>query len=145
MIKAMCLFLRRRDTAAALRATYQARTDGDVTWRYNVAFLEAYVGNLDNSEAEYERAFKGPLVNVTVPIQCEEFIHLVLEQEPTKVQLHYCSGLINYFAKRDTVGALSDLSAFVSKAEGKFPVQVRRAREILAQLQPPVAPEHTSK
>lgn len=131
LMQAICEFLLRGDIPAAKRATMKARMASDTTWRYNMAFLEAYEGNLDMAETWYEDAFKGRLLNVTVPVQCEGFIQSVLEKEPDKAQLHYCSGLINYSAKKDWVGAIRDFDAFLAHSESnRFPSQRQRAQEL---------------
>lgn len=130
--KAMCEFTLRRNVAEAMRFANSAHRSDDETWRYNVAFLYAYQGNLDRAEYAYESAFSGRLNDVTVPVQCEEFIHLVLDEEPDKVQLYYCSGLINFFAKKDYAGAIRDLEMFVSRCEpGRLQPQTRRAEELI--------------
>jgi hypothetical protein len=134
LMKAICEFVLRHDVAEARRSAYAARRFGDVTWRYSVAFLDAYEGNLGAAEAEYQRAFSGLLEDVTVPVQCEEFIQLVLDDEPDKVQLHYCSGLINFYAKNDVAGALRDFRSFVQGLpDGAFQPQQRRATELICQ------------
>ncbi len=137
---AMCEFLLRGDISAAKKAATRARTVGDATWRYSLAFLTAYEGNLDAADNEYRDAFKGRVKDVTVPVQCEEFIQVALEREPDKVQLHYCSGLINYHAKRDSAGAIRDFKAFLeSVPKGALEKQQVRARELLAKAQSDLA------
>ncbi len=70
----------------------------------------------------YVRAFKGPLEDPTVPMQSEEFMQLVLEEENDKVQLLFCCGLINYRAKRDLAAAKRDLSEFLKRVSASdFP------------------------
>jgi hypothetical protein len=54
----------------------------DATWRYSKALLVAYEGDLDKAYREYRDAFAAPLNVETVPIQSEEFIHLLLEGDP---------------------------------------------------------------
>lgn len=137
---AMGEFMLRGDISAAKRATLKARTVGDATWRYSMAFLTAYEGNLDAADNEYRDAFKGKVKDVTVPVQCEEFIQGALEREPGKVQLHYCSGLINYHAKQDSAGAIRDFQAFlVSVPTGAFEQQQTKARDLLAKAQSDLA------
>ena len=134
LMRAICEFVLRRDVAEARRLSYRARRVGDATWRYSVAFLDAYEGNMNAADAEYQKAFGGQLGDVTVPVQCEEFIHIVLEQEPDKVQLHYCSGLINFHAKEDFAGAAADLELFLRKCPGEsFSAQRNTAKNLLEQ------------
>lgn len=131
LTKAICSFLLRRDVRAARAEVYKAKQIGDVTWRYSLAFLDAYEGDLDNAEKEYMQAFKGRLQDITVPVQCEEFIQLVLQEEPNKAQLHYCAGLINYYAKGDMLAANQDFELFLREAElGRYPRQLQRAQDL---------------
>ena len=105
-----------------------------------MAFLSAYEGNLDEAEIQYRDAFKGKVKDVTVPVQCEEFIQVALEREAGKVQLHYCSGLINYHAKKDSAGAVRDFTAFLeSVPKGAFESQQMKARELRAKAQAALA------
>lgn len=137
---AICEFLLRRDIPAAKQAVMKARMVGDTTWRYSMGFLTAFEGNLDAADTWYRDAFKGKVKDVTVPVQCEEFIQGVLEGEPGKVQLHYCSGLINYYAKKDSAGALRDFKAFLEAVpKGAFEKQQAKARELIAAVQTDLA------
>jgi hypothetical protein len=132
LLKAMAEFSLRGNVLGARNLVNQCQVRGDVTWRYSLAFLDAYEGNLNAAEAEYYRAFTGPLNDVTVPIQCEEFIAGVLKKEPERIQLHYCSGLINYHAKKDCAGAVRDLTAFLDAPQSvRFPKQREVAEEIV--------------
>lgn len=136
LMKAIAEFVLRQDIPAARKLLYGARLKGDVTWRYSIAFLDAYEGNLAAAETEYETACKGgPLTDVTVPNQCEEFIAGVLAEEPHQGQLHYCSALINLNAKKDLKGALRDFELFLRHdAAGRFPKQRNRAERLLQEV-----------
>ncbi len=48
-----------------------------------------------------------------MPIQSEEFMQIVLTEEPDKVQLNFCIGLINYNHKKDFLAAERDFTAFL--------------------------------
>jgi hypothetical protein len=135
LAKAMCLFMLHGDVSGARRILYGLKNANDVTWRYSLAFLDGYEGNLDNAESEYDGAFRGPLNDVTVPVQCEEFIQYVLEAEPSRFQLHYCAGLINFYAKEDMSSAARDLELFVALTPpGIYSRQVARARDLLTKI-----------
>ena len=137
---AMAHFLLRRNTTAAREAVMKARALGDATWRYSMAFLLAYDGDLDTADTWYKDAFKSTVKDVTVPVQCEEFIQVVLDEEPDKFQLHYCSGLINFHAKKDFSGAIRDFDAFLKLAPtGAFPRQAVKAGEMLSKARTSVA------
>lgn len=129
-------FLLRGDITAAKGSVMKARNVGDATWRYSMAFLAAFEGNLDAAETWYKDAFRGKVKDVTVPIQCEEFIQGVLETNPDKIQLHFCSGLINYYAKKDITGAIRDFNTFLELANPEqFKKHQARAQELLAKAQ----------
>ncbi|MEJ7809704.1 MAG: hypothetical protein WKG32_04720 [Gemmatimonadaceae bacterium] len=138
--KAMCEFVLRGDVAAARRYVFACRRAPDSTWRYSAAFLDAYQGKLGKARAEYMRAFDGirrPARTAAaaggadmLPVQCEEFIHLVLAREPEKAQLHFCTGLINKFAKLDPAAAARDFAAFL---EATGPAEFVNERKLAAE------------
>jgi hypothetical protein len=135
LFAAIAHFVLRRDVAAAKRAIRACRPMKDAVWRYSHAFLYAYEGNLSRARSEYEAAFRGPLADVTVPVQIEEFMHIVLEEEPDKIQLHYASGLINMYAKDDREGARRDFAAFLARGgEALFPEEAQHAQLLLREL-----------
>lgn len=135
LFAAIAHFVLRRDVAAAKRAVRACRPLKDGVWRYSHAFLYAYEGNLKGAREEYERAFRAPLAQLTVPVQVEEFIQLVLEKEPDKIQLHFFSGLVNLRAKEDTAGAMRDFEAFLNAgADKRYPELAAEARLYLAEL-----------
>jgi hypothetical protein len=114
--KAMCDFVIRRDVTAAKECIKGCEKQADTTWRYSLAFLVAYGGDLRASHDEYRRAFKGPVNDITVPIQCEEFIHMLLAKEPEKTHLLFCTALINYNAKQDFIAAKRDFEQFLASS-----------------------------
>lgn len=124
--KAICHFLLRRDVAAAKLVLRRCRRMRDGAWRYSRAFLLAYEGNMAAAIREYGRAFRAPLSSITVPIQCEEFIQLVFEEEPEKIQLLLCMGLINMRAKRDPHTARRDFEDFLRRASCVDRVEERK-------------------
>ena len=55
-----------------------------------------------------------------------------MAEEPEKLHLHFCLGLINYNAKADLVGAANDFEAFLKKTPtNQFPGARRKAEELL--------------
>ena len=128
-------FVRNRDVESALAELEHCRGRSDATWRYSVAFLEAYRGNLRQAERVYTKAFSRP-VQQFVPFEVEDFIGWVLEQEPDKFQLHYCLGLINWHAKRDVEMARRDFELFIKKASAHnaFPHQIEEAKGYINRL-----------
>jgi tetratricopeptide (TPR) repeat protein len=133
MVKAICEFVLRRDVPAAHKLITRCRNDADATWWYSRAFLHAYQGKMEEAVGDYKHAFQGPILDRSVPVQCEEFIQIALASEPDRVQLHFCLGLINYHAKSDYAVAAEDFRQFLSKLkDGSFPRQATAARELLA-------------
>ena len=134
MVKAICEFMLRRDVSAAHKLITKCRNDKDATWWYSRAFLHAYQGKLDEAVSDYRHAFDGPILEKSVPIQCEEFIQSVLAQEPACVQLHYCSGLINFHAKHDFAAAERDFNLFLKSPKNDlFLRQVKSASELISE------------
>jgi hypothetical protein len=128
-------FVLRRDLASAKRAIMACRRISSPVWRYGFAFLLAYEGNLRRAREEYYEAFQSRLDDVTVPIQCEEFMHLVLEEEPEQTQLLFFTAQINEFAKHDFAAARRDYEAFLrSDAAARYPQEADIARQSLARL-----------
>lgn len=132
---AMAAFMLRRDIAAAKAEINACRAQDNATWMYSDAFLEAYEGNLEKAYHAYRRAFYAPLEDPTLPTQCEEFIQLVLDEEPDRVWLHYCLGLINYRAKEDFEAARADFQRFIDTADPvRFARDIEYARKWLAKI-----------
>ena len=133
---ALCAFLLHRDIPLARREYEACRGVDDASWRYGEAFLSGYEADLDSAYRWYRDAISAPLSDETVPIQCEEFIQIVLETEPQRYWLGFCLGLINYRAKGDLVAARRDLMAFLDRAkrEERFPNQVRASREWIREI-----------
>jgi len=133
---AVCAFLLHRNIPLARREYEACRDVDDASWRYGEAFLAAYEGDLDRAYRWYRDAFSAPLLEETIPIQCEEFIQIVLEAEPEKYWLAFCLGLINHRAKGDLVAARRDFEAFLGCAEreGRFPNQIRAAMEWIREI-----------
>ena len=117
VVSALVAFLLHRDTELARRELEACHNLTDAAWRYSEAFLHAYEGDLHKAYRSYRIAFRSPLHDPTVPIQCEEFIQEILDEEPRRNWLYYCLGLINYKAKSDLEAALRDFGRFVDSAD----------------------------
>lgn len=134
--QAMCAFVLRRDLSVVWECIEKCKKVPDTIWRYSAAFLYAYEGDLGKAYKEYKRAFYDPPQDPTVPLQCEDFIHLVLEKEPEKGQLYYCLGLINLRAKGDLVAAKNDFQQFLnSEAADHFPEEQKFVRTQIGEIQ----------
>jgi len=108
-------FVVNKDIVAAKAALSGNLNNPDSTWLYSLAFLQAYEDHLSDAYKTYKKAFKGEC-NPDVPMQCEEFIHWVLEKEPDKVQLLFCLGLINFYDKKDYAVAKDHYERFLATA-----------------------------
>lgn len=127
-LRAIWYFLAKRDTASAMREVRRSRTMLDCVWRYSKAFLLAYDGALTKALRDYRIAFRHPCPG-GLPLEIEEFILRVLDKEPGKVQLHFCLGAINMFAKGDKARAMQELETFLQLTDvGCFPEERRLAR-----------------
>ncbi len=128
LTRAINYFVLDRNVPKAMSEVVACRNLRDVSWRYSYAFLLAYTGRLKDAKAAYERAFERT-GDKSIPLQCEMFITWVLEQEPEKVQLHYCLGLINWHGKGDLPQAASDMQKFLDLAsDTDFPEMKRIAQ-----------------
>lgn len=112
--KSVAEFVLRRNTAKAKSLVLKCKKSQDATWRYNLAFLMCYEGDLRGCHEEYRKAFKSFTGDVTVPIQCEDFIQKIVAEEPDKGQLHFALGLINYNTKKDYRSAKKDFGLFIA-------------------------------
>ena len=120
-------FVLDHDSQMAMKEVVACRSVRDASWRYSYAFLLAYGGRLHDAKNAYERAFDRAC-HYSVPLQCETFIEWALGQEPEKVQLHYCLGLINWHGKGDLVQAVRDMKKFMELAsDDDFPEMKRIA------------------
>jgi hypothetical protein len=125
--RAICAFMLRRDTAEAMSHINKCRGLADPIWRYSEAFLLAYDGDLGKAAAAYKQAFARTLSDPTVPVQTEEFIQIVLDMEPDKVQLYFCLGLLNLKVKEDDAAARRDFEQFLARTDDS---QWKRQREL---------------
>ena len=133
--RAICAFVLRRDFATAHAEIDKCRHNRDAAWRYSKGFLLAYQGDLDGAWKYYRQAFHYPSHENNIPIHVEEFIQLILEQEPDKAQLYYVLGLINKMAKRDVYAARKDFEVFLEvTSDGSFDRQRILARKWLGEI-----------
>lgn len=111
-LRAITLFLIRRSVDEAIGLLKKVRDDGNRIWQCNMAFLYAYKGNLKQAIRHYRHASKCNFEQDNF-YQIEDFINWILEQEPTKYQLYYCLGFINWKIKEDRVLALENFNKFL--------------------------------
>ena len=115
LLEAIYLFLI-KNIEGALIVLSQAKkiSNGDYTWAYSKAFIQAYKGNLGSAYSLYRLGFNHQAVQ-NVHIQCEEFILKILKEEPDKYQLHYCLGLIYFYIHEDNNLAELEFNIFIEK------------------------------
>lgn len=111
-LRAITLFLTRRSVDESIGLLKRVRDDGNRIWQCNMAFLYAYKGNLKQAIRHYRHASKCDFEQDNF-YQIEDFINWMLEQEPTKYQLYYCLGFINWIIKEDRVLALENFNKFL--------------------------------
>ncbi|QDS98120.1 hypothetical protein [Adhaeretor mobilis] len=122
--KALTAFVLRRDVERARLEIEACSNDADNVWLFSLAFLDAYGGDLQAAYRNYCKAFEIPLTSNSVPLQVEEFIQIVMNEEPDRKDLLFCVGLVNYRSKRDLDAAERDFSEFLEHTEkNKYPRQ----------------------
>ena len=132
---AYCAFVLRRDLSQARAEISACREHRDGAWMYSDAFIRAYDGDLQGAYDSYKGAFAAPLANPAMPVECEEFIQVVLEKEPERYWLYYCLGLINYRAKHDLQAARNDFRAFLAKADAAiYETQIEAATKWIGHI-----------
>jgi len=136
LLTSIYYFCAQRNIDAAIREVRKCRDIRDATWRYSYAFLLAYRGEMLKARRMYKAAFQHYYEREDVPIQTEEFMQWVLDEEPDKIQLHFCLGLVNWRAKQDKQRAILDFKNFI-EAEGanKFSEELRLAQAYVATLE----------
>lgn len=135
-MSAICAFKLRRDIDEAERFLKDIKTpDRNGVWYYNRAFLYAYNDDLDAAYKSYAKAFRMPIEDKTIIAQAERFIGDVLEEEPHKIALHFCLGLINYKEKGDYLSAQKAFLAFLNSPDkSKFPNQIKIVKRWLHEI-----------
>lgn len=109
-------FTANQDPVGAIRAIRNARklARNNLTWLYNKAFLNFYMGRLQQGYQDYfklrESTFPGEDDTVN---QCIGFNVALLEREPDKVQSHFILGYLQYFKKCNLPQALLHFETFL--------------------------------
>lgn len=112
------------DAAIAILEKHKKRSDG--LWRYNLAFLFAYKGDLGTAFRHYRKAVLCD-IEADALSQIEEFICWVVDRHPDKYQLKYCLGYLNWKVKGDRITAIKDFQDFLY---GGNPSEFAKEREI---------------
>lgn len=126
-------FLRDRNVEQALADLKNVRGFGGI-WYLNVAFLNAYRGNLKSATRNYKNpACKN--VELDTIVQVEDFLCRILELEPNKYQLHFCLGVFNAHIKGDPLRATRDFEAFLSEGNpSEFPDERALAKKWIDEM-----------
>lgn len=135
LLRGIYHFLNDRNITKAKEEIRKSRNERDAAWQFSDAFLAAYEGDLEQAHKIYQRAFRGN-VREPIPLVVETFINDVLSEEPERIQLWYCLGMINYFSKEDLSLAKRDFEKFVSEANkrGIFSKSVEFALKYIAEI-----------
>ncbi|HEX9395657.1 MAG TPA: hypothetical protein VF943_02850 [Burkholderiales bacterium] len=130
-------FARNRDLASAFAelAVCEKKRMRSPIWRFSVAFLHAYSGDLDRAFPYYQAALR-MMARHELPFEVEEFMEWVLQIEPNKIQLYFCLGLINLFGKDDSESARADFQKFIDAAQNvpAFSASAARARQYVTEI-----------
>ncbi len=129
-------FLQNRNISKAEAEILKARRTKHTPWQYNYAFLLAYEGNTHEAVKEYKAAVQEVFEEPKVILEIIEFIMWVLDVEPDKTQLHFCLGLIYYYAIKDYSLALQDFEKFLEVTPvNRFSPQRREAEKLIVKIQ----------
>ncbi len=117
----ICHFVLRRDIKAAIGIAHELRDAKvkDPLWRTSFAFLLAYDDQLQQARQQYRILQESNRLNPATVLEIEVFIQYALEDEPDKIQLHFCLALINDLFKHDCGRAIDEYQLFVQKASSK--------------------------
>ncbi len=136
--RSILYFLNGRNIGKAKIETLKAKKQNKkhTTWQYNYAFLLAYEGNMQEAVKQYETAVTEVFEEPRVVLEIIEFIMWVLDVEPDKTQLHFCLGLIYYYAIKDYSLALQSFEKFVEVTPvNRFSSQRREAQRLIVKIQ----------
>lgn len=137
-------FFEKGEVEDALKTTKKAvgiSGNRDITARYNLAFLYAYIGKLEEAHKEYKHAFSGTVFDPKFLLSIEEFIENLLKKNPEKFQFYYCLGMINFFGKEDMKLAKENFEKFIKTAKSlkKYLVSIKYAQKYLDEAESKVS------
>jgi hypothetical protein len=132
-VRAVCHFVLHKNIPAAQDLLKKiGALDANVpTWRYSLAFLDAYENNISSAKSQYMQAFRSD-GTTDISLEIEEFLLWIYETDKSKVQMLFFLGLINFHKKRDFASAARDLEAFIkSNNSTHHPDLDREARQMI--------------
>jgi hypothetical protein len=135
MAGAICQFMLNRDVAGARKLLQMHQGSKDPSVQVSLAFLDAYEGNLQEAYRRYAR-IPAAKFDGAFAMDIEEFIQVVLEEEPERKQLLFLTGMINHRFKADFNSARRDLKAFNNwaKKQKQYKAQTDAATKWLKEL-----------
>lgn len=142
ILKSIYLFLSNRDVDSAITNLSRCKNEKDHAWRFSLAFLHAYKGELHKTMRQYKFLANPQNTEIKADIlsQVEDFFCWLLELEPQKYQLYYCLGYINWKIKGDTTQAIKDFEKFLSSGnKRKFTNERDFATKWLKELKQPTS------
>jgi len=113
LVKTIAAFILHRNIPLVKELLSRCQGIKDAAWKYSQAFISTYEGNLDTAHDQYREAFRENSPNDRIAVECEDFINIVLKEEPGRKQLYFALGLINYNSKCDYASALRDFITFL--------------------------------
>lgn len=132
----MWYFVVKNDVASAKKQLLSMKGKRqEAIWKYNYAFLLAYEGQLEKATIEYKKAVHGYVPEPDFVFEIIEFIMWAINSEPEKTQLHFCLGIIYFYAIQDYTLALSCFEKFIETTPpGRFSRQIKDAKESIDQI-----------
>lgn len=129
-------FLSDRNIDGSIDCLKQIPTESrDAVWHFNQAFLSAYQGDLRQAIRSYRKGMDFPITTDLIT-QVEDFLCLIVGQEPDKVQLHYCLGFFNWKIKCDYLQAANDFRKFLSsETTAKFQKELKLSTQWLNEIE----------
>lgn len=132
-VRAVCHFVLHKNIPAArdLLKKIGALDANFPTWRYSLAFLDAYENNISSAKSQYMQAFRSD-GTTDISLEIEEFLLWIYETDRSKVQMLFFLGLINFHKKKDFASAARDFEAFTaSNNSSHYPDLIREAKQMI--------------
>lgn len=139
--KAIWAFLGKHDVTAAMKWIERIDGENDPTWHFSRAFLQAYQGDLRKANQSYLRIAELGVSEPRLLTEVDEFLYWLLSEEPEKVEIYYCLGVIAWRIRGDYESARKEFGDFMRLCPpGRFvrdrEIVERWLREIPATGQP---------
>lgn len=133
-LRSMYYFLIENNIDKAISELTSVTHSLDSTWRYNLAFLYAYKGNLSKAKRQYDRAFRED-IDARLLAELEIFITSMIEKFPKKAELYFIRGYLIFKAKGDLSLAKEDFIQFLNLCpKGKLLEEIRLTNIYIKQI-----------